>query len=39
MILRINETEFIDAFRKRDMYRHYFSYQGLKELFRHFNDY
>ena len=39
MIKRLNETEFIDAFRTRDMHRHHFSYQGLKELFRHFNDY
>ena len=39
MIKRIDETEFIDAFRTRDMYRHHFSYDGLKELFRHFNDY
>ena len=39
MIKTINETEFIDAFRKRDMYKNNFSYDGLKELFRHFNDY
>ena len=36
MIKTINETEFIDAFRKRDMYKNNFSYEGLIALFQYF---